>query len=813
MSMNIRKYAISKKRLENKAFELISIRRGVQELRARQRLKSIYEHSISFTLNNQQRSVTTSYARETLVVAGAGTGKTSVLLGRAKFLVLDGRAKPSEILILAFNKKAQEEIRARAEQMDLPIVSRTFHGFGREILLDEAQTSGDTTSSNSSSIESTMDIAFNTDVKLDRFFREALASLAGTPLGETLRRFFAAELVPTYGHDEFETIDEYAQFVRNGIPITLNGERVKSHGEWLIANFLYSMGVPYEYERVYVGKTDQASFHKPDFAVRDDLYIEYFGIDRSGNTAPWIDSVKYGNDMKWKRDAHERNGSTLIPLYYYELKEGSLLEKLASELLRHSVAFKPRAMHELLYAANEVGYSSRLLKLLERFLGFYRAGDYQESLLASRKYLSRRERAFLSIFEFIYDAYLRELKTQGHLDFTGLILESTKVLNKDHDPLPYKYIMVDEFQDISQDRWNLIEALKNSMPNVDFTFVGDDWQAIYEFAGSDPAIMLRLGNFDRKRKQVFLETTFRMPQELCESTGEFVMKNSRQIPKELKSHSSEKTVEDSLFFHWDTDIDKSVPNVELIISRIGSDSTNLNSELFILARYQKSLPRLSEVDHLWAGPVRVSTIHSSKGLEADYVIILDVDSSGAGFPSSIKDDPLLDLVRDKDSSYKDAGERRVFYVAMTRARKQCHIASSLQAPSSFALEMRKDNIGIHLGFAEASVLSCPCCDTGRITTKAGANGSSCSNWPICAFQTPPCPFCHVPMSLRSGKPGDYTCQAHDTVTLQKCPKCTWGALVVKSGRNGNFLACHLWPSTGCKGKAAYNVSRDTSEAE
>jgi DNA helicase-4 len=452
----------------------------------------------------------------------------------------------------------------------------------------------------------------------------------------------------------------------------------------------------------------------------------------------------------------------------------------------------------ILEAANKAGYTSKIFELTKRFLGFYRAGDFKgEVLLAKCK--TEREIVFSKIFLSLYEKYLSELNKMKQTDFTGLILEATKILNATSEFLPYKHIMVDEFQDISKDRWALIESLKANNPAIEFTFVGDDWQAINEFAGSDPEIMIGLGNWEKKREQLFLSETFRMPQSLCEYSGEFVMQNTRQIPKELIAKGETASYGQSLNFFWDTDPITHVENIKKVVAAIGKDAMDPDSELFIIARYNRSLPKLSEVDGLWAGPVSISTIHRAKGLEADHVIVLDVNSSGVGFPSLIQDDPLLDLVRDQDFSFPNASERRVFYVGISRARKATHVISSIKAPSTFALEMQKSGSGVHVGFEESKISNCPFCKSGWLIKKEKVRGLSCTNWPVCKFKTPPCLICGEPTEMDVDTPNIYSCENHTNDGVKRCKRCDLGAYEVKTGRNGNFFGCHLWMSTGCRG--------------
>ena len=798
-------FSIKKRKAEAQIFDVLSIRRYVKEVSARTRFKTFFTKSEKFRLNAMQRNVSMSFAPETLVVAGAGTGKTTVLLGRSKYLFLDNRADAKNILLLAFNKKASEEIAERAKLLDLPIVSQTFHGFAKRVLEVAAMHLGENSPSMFRTVESTKEIAFSSSSQVEQFLTQCLEHLEDDALTTQLFLFFSQYMVPQYDHDEFESIEEYAQYVRSGIPVTLKNDRVKSHGEWLIANFLFAHQIPYTYEGLYVGQEDRKSWHHPDFVLNKGLVIEYFGCDRDGKTAPGIDPEAYANQIAWKREVHSRNGSTLVELTYQDLKDGLLIKKLRAALINEKFNLVPLSREKILLAANRLGYSTKLLRVLHRFLDFYRSSGMTEAELRASAGTDERSKVFIEIFLRVYSQYLGEIERQMHPDFTGLILEATKVLNNTPGFLPFDQVMIDEFQDISAARWALIESIRKSNPDIHFTFVGDDWQAIYEFAGSDPAIMLSLGNWSKERKRVYLDETFRMPQELCTVSGDFVMRNRIQIPKELKGMGKTSGHSPALTFHWDTTTGDSLTNIKEVIARIGDAARDPEKELLVLGRYRKDLPSLAQLDALWAGHVRVMTVHSSKGLEADYVIVADVNSSKGGFPSLIHDDPLLDLVRTKDSSYKHAGERRVFYVGITRARLECHVISSIEAPSTFALEFYNSAWGKHRGFDESKVSNCPACKSGWLTRNEKLSGLGCTNWPVCSFRTPPCPSCGHPMRVRDGQPGSYVCAKHPTANHEKCPSCSWGSLIEKNSVNGPFLGCHLWISTKCKGSRSLNI--------
>lgn len=807
-----RSFAIKKRQIEADVFNFISLRRGVKERKARSKYKELFSYSISKKLNTSQQKVATSFAPETLVVAGAGTGKTSALIGRAKYLIADGRVKGSETLLLAFNKKAATEITERAEQLGLDVVSRTFHGFARQVISKSVQEFGDTSPSDFNSFESLEGIAFSKEKDLTDFINSFYKSGLDESSRNLLQQFFSQLLVPYFEHDKFQNIEEYAQFVRSGIPLTLAGDRVKSHGEWLISNYLFCNQIPYEYEAPFKETKGTGLWYRPDFELFSGIYIEYFGVDKNNKTLPWINAEKYVEEMNSKIATHALHKTHLIKLSYQDLLDGKLLDKLTKNLEDLQIPIRPLDDAAILDAANKAGYTNKLFKLTQRFLGFYRAANCDGSDLI-KNCKTERELVFARIFLLLYEQYLKELARLKQTDFTGLIIEATKILNATQEFLPFKHIMVDEFQDISKDRWSLIESLRANNPSVEFTFVGDDWQAINEFAGSDPEIMIRLGNWELKREQLFLNETFRMPQSLCQYSGEFVMKNSRQIPKALIAKGDTATHENSLNFYWNTDLLIHIDNLKKVIENIGSDATDPNCELFIVARYNKNLPKLFEVDDLWAGPISISTIHRSKGLEADHVIVLDVNSSGPGFPSLIQDDPLLDLVRDRDFSYPHASERRVFYVGITRARKATHIVSSIKAPSTFALEIRESGIGQHLGFEESKTSNCPSCGSGWLIENDKVRGLGCTNWPVCKFRTPACLICGEPTEMDLSYPEIYSCEAHPIEGVKRCKKCVFGAYEVKSGKRGKFFGCHLWISTGCPGSADLPVNSELRPLE
>jgi DNA helicase-4 len=244
--------------------------------------------------------------------------------------------------------------------MELNVVSRTFHGFARQILAQSVREHGKNSPSDFNSLESLEGIAFSKDEEIAEFIEKFFNSYIENDKDNMLEQYFSLLMVPQYSHENFTTIEEYAQFVRSGIPVTLAGERVKSHGEWLIANFLFCNQVPYKYEAPHEESKGTGLWYRPDFSLYQGIYIEYFGVDKNNKTLPWIDSEKYVSEMHSKIETHKNKKTSLVELTYQDLLDGKLVKKLRNSLENFSIPLKPLKAEAILEAANNVGYTNKL---------------------------------------------------------------------------------------------------------------------------------------------------------------------------------------------------------------------------------------------------------------------------------------------------------------------------------------------------------------------------------------------------------------------------------------------------------------------
>lgn len=784
------------KRLEHQAIRQMMARQRELELRDIARFSEMVDLPGNQEFSPTQVIAATSHARETLVLAGAGSGKTSLLVGRAKYLVESGRAKEEEILMLAYNKAAAIELADRTKLSNINISTQTFHGFGNSVIKGEGERTG---------------VAFGNTGEIAKFLETQLSTVLDAKALESLAVYFSEDLVPVRLYDEFRNLSEYRAYVQATILKTFMDEKVKSLGEWLIANFLFTHKIDYKYEALYDVSGMSSERHSPDFTVYlpdgRQIYIEYFGDDREGNTAPGVNAVTYRERTDWKKKVHASNKSDLISLHYYDLIEGKLLEILESALADLEVKSELRSYKETLEQANKLGYYSRFLKICEQFLVHVRAQQLSSSQLLARAYNDKRSLAFLNVFNVFLKNYERELIERKLPDFSELINGAADSILEGEYEFKFSHLLVDEFQDISNDRFRLIEAMRKANPDLEVMYVGDDWQSIYRFSGSDISIMRATSAPRPNRKRVDLAETYRLPQEIADLSRKFILRNPLQLSKTVTSKSGLGVV-GKVVVHWDTEQSAGIENLKKVIERIGTPAGDPSLSLRVLSRYTDNLPDKRKVASMWKGPSETSTIHAAKGLEADYVIVMDMVQDFRGFPSTIEDDPVMALVMPEKDLHLYGEERRLFYVALTRAKRECHLVSPLSSPSLFTVELLQSNLGEHVGLKDNKNRNCPVCHSGQIQMSTKGNGSYCSNIPLCDFSPPECPACRKSMIIHDDDTLRFICPTHSQIKLKSCPVCDWGVLVPRrskfqgAGKESNFFSCHTWSKTRCPGKPA-----------
>lgn len=697
--------------------------------------KEFFDRVEKSPLTEEQIKAVVCFDNRLLLVASAGSGKTSTMVAKAGYALKKGYFSADKMLLLAFNNDAAAELRdrikARLEPLGLPadqIVAKTFHAFGLDVI---GQATGKKPSL-ASWVESGRDIDSLLEI-VDRLKDQ-------NPLFRMqwdLFRVVIGQDLPAFGK-EAESPDSWNKTSKSEGFWTLNNDVVKSRGELLIANWLFYNGVNYRYEEPYKIATADSSHRQyhPDFYFPDiDVYLEHWALDQNGR--PPKEFAGYRESMSWKKEVHAQNGTKLLETTTAGLWSGQAFIYLAEELKKLGVALDPNPDRSV--PGRKPIENPRLARTFRTFLTHTKSNRLTLQALKERVndgvagQFQYRHTVFMNLFENIWDAWEEKLKRDKCIDFEDMLNLAGDCLEQGKWSSPFSLVMVDEFQDVSHARARLVAGLINKPGRCMFA-VGDDWQSINRFAGADLGVMTQFEERFGSANILKLETTFRCPQSLCDISSKFVQKNPNQIGKKVRSAKGD-IAEPVRILRVDKD-EKIRIAINKRIEEIASTLTNERKiTVYVLGRYNQDrqyMP-IKSVDSRVS--VEFVTVHSSKGLEADHIIIPKMTSETLGFPSRIEDDPVLQLAMPSGDSYAYAEERRLFYVGLTRSRGTVTLITLAHQESSFVFELIKDfSIQLHTinGDVDSSEI-CPKCNQGILVRRKGKFGSflGCNRYPKC----------------------------------------------------------------------------------
>ncbi len=758
------------------------------------RSESFFDGIEARPLTGEQRKTVVVDEDRNLVVAAAGSGKTSVIMAKAAWLLSKEYRHPSEVLLLAFARDAQKEMARRVSSRlgdaaadELTI--RTFHSLGLSIIADVEGK------------RPALARAAEDEKALFDLLKDFIADLLVDPIFATVTlAWFRERFVPYRSEHEFQNQGEYWDYVRSHEMRSLQGEMLKSFEECEIANFLYLNGVTYEYERPYEHETatSKRRQYQPDFYLPDaGIYIEHFAISASGNTPPYIDRKEYRRSMKWKRRLHARYDTVLIETFSHEKAAGKLTENLAAKLADHGVTLSPIPPSRIFAALDKQGRVEKFTRLVATFLHHFKGAQLSLEDVARRaaNAVDRpRAEAFLTVFRPIFQRYQDSMTRLRQIDFHDMINKATEHVESGRYRSPFGYILVDEFQDISPGRARLLKALLDQSSTTQMFAVGDDWQAIYRFAGSDIAIMREFRERFGERARIDLTTSFRCTDRIAAVATKFVLKNPAQIRKRVSSTYRA----DRPCVHVGLPGEERSDLLGEALRTIAAHVVNGDAKptVLLLGRYRHSRPEnMAELAKKYPGlALNYKTVHGSKGLEADYAVVLNLCSGKYGFPTEVADDPLLDVVLAAPEKHPNAEERRLLYVAITRARRGVFLLANGGPPSAFVMELLAESDDVTVfGRPPHGDIPCPKCVNGRLGQKENAKDRrvfyGCSHWPYCNHTQPACPHCGTGLPIMTD--GSFRCRDCGQ-PAEACPKCS-GWLITRSGKRGAFLGCSNWP--------------------
>lgn len=766
-------------------------------------LKAFFDSVEKSPLTDEQVEACVCMDDNLLVVAAAGSGKTSTMVAKTGYVLHQGLAQPEQILLLAFNRDAANElghrIKERLQTFDEieKVTAKTFDAFGLSVI---GKATGEKPSLAPWVSNAGEDIAAVEDI--------ARALSAQDPAFKQDWDLFRTVYGRDVGGLGEQSDPEAFDGARRGFR-TADGKVVKSKEERLIADWLFYNGVEYAYERAYEHNTadEQYSQYRPDFYYPDiDLYHEHFALDEAGK-APAHFAGDYVEGVRWKRALHAENKTTLFETTSAEVRSGVMLGRLKEALVERDVSLNFDASRKTVgpppLTDRQLASTLRVFQQHVKSNGLsHRQLDLaaQEQGKTGHAY---RLNLFLQIYKRVEAEWERRLRDEGFIDFEDMLRLAADHIEAGRYQSPYTVILADEFQDSSRARVRLLQALTGRAGDVHLTVVGDDWQGINRFAGADLRVMSEFGGFFSHATTLHLATTFRCPQALCDISSAFVQANPKQLKKSVQSTS--RFENRPLQAYGFDDLEKVDDHIEeqlghmaeLLASGKLEAGRDGRTRVLFLGRYKTDRPKglarwqRSFGDHL---TITFKTVHASKGLEAEYVYVLRLIEDRRGFPSQIEDDPALQLAMPEAETFAMAEERRLFYVALTRASRQVRLYTSLQKPSRFVTELVSEKRLVVEAVDGEALETCPKCQTGalKLRTRGHTPFHGCSRYPQCDFK-------------RSIETADQASAPVVRLTApvalnDDCPTCGNGRMRLVDGKNGAFAGCSAFPSCRTVGK-------------
>lgn len=671
----------------------------------------------NINLDIEQRKAILADEDFSLIIAGAGTGKTTTISSKVKFLVDKKNVPPEEILVMSYTKASTLELEKRiCYDFNIPTKVTTFHSLGymhiREIF------------------NTRKCYIVDNNVRRDifyRYFKDKIFS-DKDKVKEIIDIFSNAFSNWIFGkhflnnYEKYETFDEYfeaykkskiAEFhsleeirkvifykIENSLNqeniFTLKNELVKSKGEAIIANFLACNGISYEYEKIYDKLMDENKIYKPDFTLNffgEKVYIEYFGLADEDELV----NQKYKRIKELKENYHLKHHNKFISISSDNGE--NIISYLKNELLRIGFTLRPLStieIYELILDANPLAQVYNLMfyfynsidaiKLSSKREKYYEIiSNYLTTLSNDEQDTARKQANYIIDFYRYYQKTLYGSTDYG-FDFGDLIFYANKYIStlRTNNRLNFQYIIIDEYQDISQERYEFTKSIAERN-HAKVVAVGDDWQSIYGFSGSKIDYIYNFQKYFKDSKLLKISNTYRNSQSLINYSGEFIMRNDTQIKKNL--YSNKDLVNPIKFIVFDDESADEYTVLKNLILRIYNK--NPNHRIMILARNNSMINKcFDEIDlkddignkitYVGYEDIMIEgmTIHKSKGLTCDEVIIIGLNNN---FPNSEHSSFWLDgLFKQQliEESIPFAEERRIFYVALTRTKNHVYLLTN-----------------------------------------------------------------------------------------------------------------------------------------
>lgn len=713
---------------------------------------ALYKNGATQLPDDEQVAAISAVRGHVQVIARAGSGKTTTLVNRAFFLLKHCRVAPTEILILTFNRKAASEVRRKlltvtthgADSAIRAEVDRRIGDAGKNKLIDSEEIEASAVSTVAARLDIKLPyvmtfhalayaivhpeegLLYNGEGDESQVLSRVVQQLIDDHLQKPSSRGSIRELMLAHFREDWDRIvegrhdqskEEFMQFRRSLPRQSLGGDDVKSRGEKIIADFLFEHDIAYKYERSFwMGRV---RYH-PDFTIfitpKSGLIIEYFGLKGD----PGYDEMSKTKRNYWK----DRTEWTLLEFSPEDIARNgvaSFLDLLKISLVSQGVACTRLSEDEIWNRICDRAID-KFTKATEGFIGRCRKQSLSHRDLQDRiksySPVSQVEAMFLDVAQRLYGAYLDRLASTGEQDFNGLMQRAAETVasgvtnfqrkSGGGDLAALRHICIDEFQDFSDLFYRLLVAIRKANPSVELFCVGDDWQAINGFAGSDLRFFNRFEDYIGKSRQLYISTNYRSPNSIV-SVGNALMSGLGKPASGSKKTAGKVVVSDLNKFEPSL-IEKERHSGDTItpaVCRLASNALAAGMDVVMLCR-RNHLPWFVNHQDRASGNERglaryldlvrsffpnglkerisISTAHKYKGLEKPMVIVLDALANS--YPLIHPDWIFSRILGDSLEKIAEE-ERRLLYVALTRAADTLVIVTDGKNKSPFLMELER----------------------------------------------------------------------------------------------------------------------------
>ena len=661
-------------------------------------------------LNELQQEAVRAEQKRVLVLAGAGSGKTKTLLQKIKYLVEDKKVQPSQILAITFTKNAANEMVDRLlidadktgvyEQIIFDktlkieqknnyrqtyikkykwienLTVRTFHSLCYKIMQNYGVKEFDNKFkiiSDDKKLETDPMFALSApETSFEVFHKILIRNCENTAYLILLKKYILDYQVDKIQHEKNQKVNLYAD---SKLYTTLRGEKVRSKSEQYIADWLFRHSINYVYEPTINIKDFDFN---PDFYIADaNVYLEHVS-NLSHPTKNKETQFEKGNVLYVKTDEKIAQDSALFNHTLEKIIKGRLSENYPKELILSYQEEFSRYQDQI---KDFIFQAIRICDMLK-----VENSDISTVFVTSQNDAHERIRVFYQLVIPLVKQYIEYCTNKSYLDFNDLISKTVLLFQNNKDILKkfqeqYQFLLVDEFQDVNNLQVDLIQLLLTEQ--MQLFCVGDDWQSIYGFRGSNVDYILNFNQQFVNTKTIKLKLNYRSTQNIVGASNEVIKHNKFKIDKEI---FASKISDFKIVEHLGNNQDENVAFCLLKVRELLASGFKNDDILFLYRRSKMYKPYFFALrnENL---KVQAKTIHAAKGLEAKVVFIVGLTDGYGGFPDIWLEDRIFQVIKPANHDSLLEEERRLFYVAITRAKDQLYLITEKGNTSRFLKEI------------------------------------------------------------------------------------------------------------------------------